>query len=331
MDIDPQDREAAEELGFVETAVEPEASQDVELEEIPVVPGNEATETDAIPKADAGDDADDGSTEPDAGLANRAAQLGYSRDDIAALHRAGALDASVRNSERLVTMLLQPTGRAKSDADAVTPQDEPVEDEDEFKLELDIDEDEASPEYVKLAEQLKKVNEHHSTRYKKLREQNDALVQYARQTQQIANQSRFDALVSTVGETFADQLGKGPTIEMQTDSPEFKNRDAVYRHMAIVRSGYTANKLQPPDERTLFQQAVNAVLGHNQEQATVRKIAKQVSSQAKRNVSRPTHREPTPEREDPDRRAKQYLSAKAKELGIPDTFAEEEEDLKELL
>jgi hypothetical protein len=97
----------------------------------------------------------------------------------------------------------------------------------------------------------------------------------------------FDAQVESLGDDFAETLGKGAFSALDRGSSQYAKRDAIASKMGVLLSGYAANGLPAPEKETVFQEATKLVLADEFTKVHERKLSKDLEKRAGQHISRP--------------------------------------------
>tara|TARA_E500000178_G_scaffold354270_1_gene422688 strand:+ start:5599 stop:6510 length:912 start_codon:yes stop_codon:yes gene_type:complete len=219
-------------------------------------------------------------------LAERAAAVGLTDSDIEELGTVESLERTLRILE----------GR----------QNEPEEVE-EMSLDLDNIPDEMRPV-------IEQMDAHYRERIEGLEAQLGQYNTFLDNQSEKEVVSEFDSFVSDLGPGFESLLGTGSTESLAGDSGEFARRVQVLEEMNILASGYEASNKAVPDEKTLFNRALNSLFA---EQVVEAKNASTESTIAQRRgkfVSRPTQKHGKPQ--SPEAAARLSVRKYMEEAGI---------------
>lgn len=188
-------------------------------------------------------------------LAKRAIDLGLTEEEIGQFSSDEELEKTVSIIESVVK-----EEDAVETVDSTQAADtKKTEDEDtgiKFENEGDID-----PEILKAFRSVEQQNKELREKVGKL-EGNVQQEQQNRQAEQNRlYMKRFDGYVDGLGLDFADVFGKGSTNDLSKRSKAFKNREAVSKRMFAFGQGFQAAKETIPDEKHLFDMAINSLHG----------------------------------------------------------------------
>lgn len=136
-----------------------------------------------------------------------------------------------------------------------------------------------------IPEQLEQINDYYHGQLSQrdeyisqLEQRVDGIVANLQQKQQMADLAEFDSAIDGLGDAYADDFGKGSSMDIEPHTRFGKNRMEVMEMVGALRQ---ANPKSPISR--LVPRAVNAVLGDKIKkiaQREVRDKAKQASSQA---------------------------------------------------
>ena len=210
------------------------------------------------------------------GLLDRAAELGYTLEEIKSFRSEKSLEKEVARSERL-QQRLQERQAAKEPAKEPEPAED-AEPEPNWEELLEAGHD---PDVIAMQQKMWQ----RATKA-------EALVKQVLQADQdrawSAQCERFDDTLNKLGEEYKSILGEGRRGELLKSSPEAAaNRDKVFEKMAILKSGYEqAGKAVPP-EAELINEAVQASFW-KQSQTFARKALKsEIKKAGSQALSRP--------------------------------------------
>lgn len=131
----------------------------------------------------------------------------------------------------------------------------------------------------------------HATRVQQLEQIVSNLVQYVQDQQQMGFVSEMDSFFNSLGDDYADLVGKGTVNDLAPDSPQFKTRVEVTEAMAALREGYKARGLKVPPKEILRERAKRLILGDRTQEVARRQVAEQARNAQGQFVARATHRE----------------------------------------
>ena len=250
---------------------------------------DDETSDDASSDAEAGSDTEETTEEsPDESadkdsfsdeLLDRAAELGYTLEEIKGFRSEKSLEKDVLRSERLQQRMQErmasKTGKETPAQDEAEPEPEPEPNWEEL-LEAGHD-----PDVIAMQQKMWQ----RATKA-------EALVKQVFKADQDrawdAQCERFDDTLNKLGEEYKSLLGNGRRGDLMKSSPEAAaNRDRVFEKMAILRSGYAqAGKTMPP-ESELINEAVQASF-YKQTQEIARKALKgEIKKAGSQALSRP--------------------------------------------
>ena len=245
---------------------------------------DETKETEDKAEEETGEDSDKGDDKTKADdetkvsdeLAKRAIDLGLTEEEIGQFDSDEELEKTVRIIESVV---------AEEDAapqveSTQTPAKKKTETEEDtgikFENESDID-----PEILKALRTVEQQN-------KELRETVGKLtsdIQQQQENRQAELQrqfvKRFDGMIDGLGLDFADVFGKGPLDDLSKRSQAYKNRDAVRGRMYALGMGFQAANEPVPDEKQLFDLAINSLHGEKVKRTQGLKLGEKTAKYAK--------------------------------------------------
>ncbi len=225
-----------------------------------------------------------------------------------------AADAQQADTDSLIFALRmrgnqgQQQGQAQQGQQGQQPEHEQPE---EFKL--DINEDDFEPEAVaifnKLTEQINKLQANQQEMNGQF-QQRDA-VEFTQQMD-----SFFDSIAEDHGEIF----GKGHVGQLQANSPELAQRNALIGQMQVIQEGRQTMGQPPLPIRDAAQQALHAVLGNqisNQAQTAARKqVTNQLRDEQGKFTSRPKTRKAAPTEEGATKNAVNAVTQILRRAGV---------------
>ncbi len=124
-------------------------------------------------------------------------------------------------------------------------------------------------------------------------------------------------MIATLGDEFADTLGKGDLEAIGSDSEHFKNRCKVIDEMNAIATGYTQTGKKVPSQKKLFERAVNSVFGDKVKSNVRKEVAAQLEKRSSQIISRPTSKKGK-DNLSPDQRATSVVKEKLREFGAFD-------------
>jgi molybdopterin converting factor small subunit len=102
---------------------------------------------------------------------------------------------------------------------------------------------------------------------------------------------RMDGYFNSLGDEYADLVGKGTIEDLKPDSPQFKTRSDITNAMMALRTGYERNGMPVPRESVLRQRATRMVLGERTQELARKAVAEQARNAQGQFIAKPTHRE----------------------------------------
>jgi hypothetical protein len=121
------------------------------------------------------------------------------------------------------------------------------------------------------------------------------LLQSHFESQETSLQGKFDGMISGLGESYAEALGKGATAELPANSPGLLKRQAIVEAMGDLNRGYLQRTGKAPKFETLFQRAVDMTLADHNKKIARKDAGKRVEDRQKQFTSRPSHHQPRPQ------------------------------------
>jgi len=214
-------------------------------------------------------------------LAKRADDVGLSEDEIGQFADEADLEKTVKAIEAVTAkeeaVVQEKTTQTPAEKKEVVKTDTGI----KFENEEDID-----PEILKAFRSQEQQN-------KELRESVDKLtanVQAEQQSRQQESQKqfikRFDGFVDGLGLDFADVLGKGPLNELNETSRAYKNRTAIGARMHAFGKGLVDAGQDLPDEKQLFDLAVNSLHKQKVETSKGLRLGKKTTARSKQRLGR---------------------------------------------
>lgn len=161
----------------------------------------------------------------------------------------------------------------------------------------------ALPEEVKeyedvLVKAFEGMNDHYAKQIEELEAKTAKIEEAYRQVEEVAHRDAvardlkgFDKEVEALGEEFSDLYGSGPTLELDPESAELKNRDAVFGEMLRMANDYRQMGMKVPPMSKLFDRAHHSVHGRTittkAKQSAQQEITEAVKQQSRAAMGRP--------------------------------------------
>ncbi len=158
-----------------------------------------------------------------------------------------------------------------------------------FKLEFDPAQYEEGT--VKV---FSSIQDHANQQIVRLQQMEQVLSHVAEQLQtqhQTAFVERMDGYFNSLGDEYADLVGKGTIEDLKPDSSQFKTRADITNAMIALRTGYERHGMPVPRETVLRQRATRMVLGERTQELARKKVAEQARNAQGQFLAKPTHRE----------------------------------------
>ncbi len=195
--------------------------------------------------------------------------------------------------KRAVATLAQQRGDAgqkqTTGADAVAkPQAEAL--KFEFPELSNNDDFEHDPRLVKYVDTLKSAYEHNQTVMQQQHEMLQGIFSHLERQSMDAAIERFDQSIESLGDEYADLLGKGRTSGLSMDSPTYAKRQELWDEVNFRREVFHKRGLPPPSDGALFAHAVKVVFADKHAELARKALDAKVSKRKSQAVSRPTHR-----------------------------------------
>ena len=211
-------------------------------------------------------------------LLDRAAELGYTLDEIKSFRSEKSLEKEVSRVEKLQQRLQARQETKQSAQESPTTETSDVEPEPNWEELLEVGHD---PDVIAM----QKTMWQRATKA-------EAAVKQIYQAEQdrawAAQSQRFDDSLNNLGQEYKEILGTGRRGDLAKSSPEAAaNRDLVFEKMQILKNGYTQAGRSVPPEAELIQEAVQASF-YKQAQTFARKaLTNEIKKSGGQALSRP--------------------------------------------
>ena len=226
---------------------------------------SEGEEESDCPDGDCDEESDDPDLESKMEeLAARAAAVGMDDDDIAKMSTIEALERTV--------MILE--------AQQKSADEEPKQAE---EFDMDSVPDDLRP----VLEQMTKA---YQSRIEALEGQLGQYNEYVSNQAEKAVQQEFDGFVAELGPKYESLFGTGTTSSLTGDSSALGNRTKVLEEMNIMAKGYEASNREVPDEKVLFNRAINSLFGDELRNLDTAARESQIAKRRGAFVGRPSSR-----------------------------------------
>lgn len=118
-----------------------------------------------------------------------------------------------------------------------------------------------------LNDQLSALHAYHEAKNKELSDMFSTVQRSLAVNEVRSRESAFEQRIASLGDEYAELLGKGSGYQLDKSSPQFKNRVAVYRHMEALRAAGLGE-----NEDALFRAALGSALSGAMEDVIKRRI-----------------------------------------------------------
>jgi len=229
-------------------------------------------------KKDTDEDLEDADSEKDKSvsdeLAAKAKKLGISDEDIALFDKPEQLEKLCKAYENSKDAEQE----QKEEKQEQSGQDNSDSFDEEFKL--DLDPDLYDPDICKAMQSTaKQING--------IKGALSSVVSAVRSQSNQSFEREFESMISGLGDSFADTLGKGSINEIGTDSQFYTNRCKLIEEMTTLAAGYAQTNKPLPESKVLFNKAINSVFGDKVKANVTKDIASQLDKRASQFINRP--------------------------------------------
>lgn len=192
---------------------------------------------------------------------------------------------------------VRPTPRSETE---VPPQREPEKPPAErFKFNnldsLTAKDEDGEPDYDKgiraLPSELERMNEHYAGEMDRISKTVQSLQKDAGVVREQQRIEQFDSFVNDLGDEYKDVFGKGKTLDMNTNSSQFKNRQNMADIIVNMERGQQQGGVAVSSLKSLLTLARNAVAGDKMAEIQRKKISSGLKKRSKQFQSKPTQRE----------------------------------------
>lgn len=253
-------------------------------------------------------------------LLDRAAASGFSEAIAKGMGTPEALEAALTAVDSQVDRKISEFGR--DDKEEAAPSETPAAEQatdvaaelDGLKYKIDLNEEDYDPEVLKAFNGL---NDHYASLFDKMAEGLKGVVNHLQDKDQEAYESRFDAKVSGLGESYKDILGGDVTSAMiDPKSEQGVNRKALLDEITTYTAGREKLGLPALSEGEVFNRALRSALGDKVQGLARKELSTKIKKRSGQMTARPTNREgketnPTKRAE---ARARQILESKGMEV-----------------
>lgn len=201
----------------------------------------------------AGDDDGAGEVQISAETVKRAANLGLTPEEIASFENEETLTRTLNVLDNIV----KDDGGTEDTAQTPPAGKDAKKDEGEFHMKFE-NEEEIDPELLKGIRAMEKA---FNDKVKELSNKLEGVTGNLQQQAQTEFVARFDGMIAELGEGFADTLGQGPSNQFSNRSSAGRNRAAIRTRMYAFAKGLADAGEKIPDEKSLFEMAVNTLHG----------------------------------------------------------------------
>ena len=211
-------------------------------------------------------------------LLDRAAELGYTLDEIKSFRSGKSLEKEITRVETLQKRMQQRQSGKQSAQESPATETSEVEPEPNWEELIEVGHD---PDVIAMQKQMWQ----RATKAEAMVKQ---IVQAEQDRAWSAQSQRFDDSLNNLGEEYRAILGTGTRGNLAKSSPEAAaNRDLVFEKMQILKNGYMQAGKPMPTENDLIQEAVQASF-YKQAQTIARKaLTSEIKKSGSQALSRP--------------------------------------------
>lgn len=275
-----------------EDAIEdPATSEEQKVWKKPGSSGDEQVDTNEQQDEEEKDESDDAVQEDGE---KKDADTGISQTSLAKAFEVGiSLDEArtFKNDEDLIGFVsivergLQAQAATQAQVEAKDEAVKQVEDEDPLK-DLELDSEKYDDDVVELFSKMKNVLEKQQKQFDELRQQQVRTVSSNEEAVKREVTQWFDGQIASLGDEFADSLGKGDISTLTSGSPQLAKREEIANQMAIQMAGCQATGLSLPPREKVFADAAQVVLGSEFRKSQERKLQKKLVDRKDKHISR---------------------------------------------
>ena len=241
------------------------------------------------------------------------AEFGIDETEAKTLAASGALTKMFSAFDRGIMNTGRAIGARKEEPKKeVAPEGKKETKDEEFP---ELKEEEDDPKFIKVAQFVKN---HHND----LKAVKEDLLRYKKREQIESAQNEqvfidnFDSFIAGLGAGWAEVFGKGKSVELKEDSPEYKNRLKLATAADDYNAGAIARGLQPPPEPVLFKRALGSEFLEELTKQGKKEIADKLKGRKGQHIARPTTKEGQPLTA--KERAIKVAEDKARQYGLVD-------------
>lgn len=241
------------------------------------------------------------------------ADFGIDETEAKALAASGALTKMFSAFDRGIMNVGRGVGTKEEEPKKEVAQEGKKGTKDEEFPELKEEEDD--PKFIKVAQLVK----NHQNDLKAVKEE---LLRYKKREQIESAQNEqvfidnFDSFITNLGAGWAGVFGKGKSVELKEDSPEYKNRIKLATAADIYLAGARGRGLQTPPEPELFKRALGIEFSEEFTKQGKKEIADKLKGRKGQHIARPTTKEGQPLTA--KERAIRVAEDKARQYGLTD-------------